>query len=144
MRRSARSVVLAVAGWLLVLGGLLLPWTHTTPSGSHWLVEELDRHWGLVGLFGGGLAALALAVVLLALRSPPGTAFAPALAGSLTVVAVVLATPRPHTISEGVDSTGRPFRFDSETVMSAGAVSAVLGAALIMIITVHGARAPRR
>ena len=134
MRALSRgSTATVFVGWLLALGGVVLPWTANRRSGQRWLPELLERHPGVVLLYAAGLAALSIALVVTARGSSPITALLATAAAALAMAGAAAATPRPDTIWDGMDSTGRPIGGSDPTVFSSGAAAAVLGVVVALV-----------
>lgn len=136
----------AGGGWLLSLAGVVLPWTDNRISGHVWLVELVERDFGVVALYAGALGALALAVVMIILCASRIAVVLPAAVGLLAMIITVLVTPRGDTMFDGYDSTGRPFGGSEPTSWSFGTASAVLGALVVVAVGIGYARSlsPRR
>ncbi len=143
-RRWTRSVLVAALGWLLVLAGTVLPWTSNRAGRSTWLVEVAERHPLLITQYVGALVVLGIGLAMLVLGAPTSTVLLPAVAGALTLLGVVLATPRPEAITIGADAFGRTFETYDQTTWSAGPASVVLGGLLMVAVAVSYARTRRR
>ena len=133
----------ALVGWLLALGAVALPWTYNRRSGSRWLLDLLERHPLVVVGYIGGLGILSLALFVLFLQAPPFPALLPATAAALAMTGVAVATPRPDTLWDGVDSTGRSIGGSDPTLLSFGAAAAVLGAVLVLTAAIIQSRTRR-